>query len=340
MQPSLRGIVWFAWGTVALLIAATATLGWYGVPGRAARQPASSMSQPAAPADTGPAQPATASPAAREATPPSFDIVSIDRSGQAVIAGRALPGDRVRVLDGNTPIGEVSADARGEWVLVPVAPIAPGDRQLAVEATGSAEGPGGGALRRSPDIVALSVLPRGKAQGETTALGGLLPGQPGAPARILQRPQDPAGNRKLSLDAAEYGGPDELILSGNAEPGARLNIYAGGQLLGSATADESGKWMLRSAYRQPTDGVELRLDQLAADGTVAHRVAAPFNLPTGMALRDGDSYVVERGNSLWLIARRVYGKGTRYTAIYAANQNTIRDPDRIFPGQALKLPQP
>jgi nucleoid-associated protein YgaU len=26
--------------------------------------------------------------------------------------------------------------------------------------------------------------------------------------------------------------------------------------------------------------------------------------------------------------------------IYAANQNTIRDPHRIYPGQALKLPQP
>ena len=338
MQPSLRGVVWLAWGGVALLLATTATLGLYNAPEWAAGQPETSISPPARPVDTGPPPPA----AAPEAKPPSFDIVSVDRNGQAVIAGRALPGDRVRVLDGDTPIGEVSADARGEWVLVPERPIAPGDRQLSVEATSPATGPGGGAVRRSPDIVALSVLPRGKAQGETTALAVLLPGEPGAPARILQRPQDSAeiGNRKLSLDAAEYGGPDELVLSGNAGPGARLNIYAGGQLLGSATADESGKWALRSTYRTPTGGVELRLDQLAADGTVAHRVAAPLNLPTGMSLRDGGTYVVERGGSLWRIARHVYGQGTRYTAIYAANQNTIRDPHRIYPGQELKLPQP
>ena len=341
MQPSFRGVVWFAWGGVALLLAATAILGLYNAPERTARQSAPSISQPARPADTGPAPPvAAATPAARDAKPPSFDIVSVDRNGQAVIAGRALPGDRVRVLDGDTPLGEVTADSRGEWVLVPERPIAPGDRQLAVEATSPATGPGGGAVRRSPDIVALSVLPRGKAQGETAALAVLLPGEPGVPARILQRPQDPAGNPKLSLDAAEYSGPDELVLSGNAEPGARLNIYAGGQLLGSVTADESGKWALRSAFRQPTGSVELRLDQLAADGTVAHRVAAPFHLPTGMALHEGDTYVVERGNSLWRIARHVYGQGTRYTAIYAANQNTIRDPHRIYPGQELKLPQP
>ena len=52
-----------------------------------------------------------------------------------------------------------------------------------------------------------------------------------------------------------------------------------------------GKWALRSTYRTPTGGVGVRLDRLAADGTVAHRVAAPLNLPTGMSLRDGDTYV-------------------------------------------------
>jgi LysM repeat protein len=244
------------------------------------------------------------------------------------------------VLDGDTPLGEVSADSRGEWVLVPETPIAPGDRKLGIEATGP-----DGAVRRSPDVVALSVLPPGKApggtsNGGTSALAVLLPGEPGAPVRILQRPQAAGGDGKLSLDAAEYGGPDQLVLSGNAEPGARLNIYAGELLLGSATADSSGKWALRSAQRTPTGPVELRLDQLAGDGNIVRRVAAPLQVPGGMAIRDDETYVVARGNSLWLIARRVYGKGLRYTAIYAANQDTIRDPQRIYPGQELRLPQP
>ena len=42
MRPSLRGVVWFAWGVVALLIAATAILGLYDAPERIARQPAAS----------------------------------------------------------------------------------------------------------------------------------------------------------------------------------------------------------------------------------------------------------------------------------------------------------
>ena len=113
-----------------------------------------------------------------------------------------------------------------------------------------------------------------------------------------------------------------------------------GRLLGSAVADSAGKWVLRSAHRRPVGGVELRLDQLAADGSIARRVAVPFDVPAGPALREGETYIVARGNSLWLIARRVYGQGTRHTAIYQANQDTIGDPDRIYPGQALRLPQP
>jgi hypothetical protein len=339
MRPSLRGVVWFAWGIVALLIAATAVFRMYNAPERMAGRQAASGPPPAHPIGAGTA-PAAALPVSPGVKPPSFDIVSIDRRGQAVIAGRATPGDRVRVLDGDTAIGEVMADSRGEWVLVPEAPIAPGNRQLGVEATE----PGGGAVRRSPDVVALTVVAPGPARsgtstGGVSTLAVLLPGEPGAPARILQRPQEPAGNRTLSLDAAEYGGPDQLVLSGKAEPGARLNIYAGGRLLGDATADDAGKWVLRSAYAQPEGGVELRLDQLAADGGIAHRIAASLHLPSGMVIRDGEKYVVEHGNSLWLIARRVYGKGLRYTAIYEANQPAIQDPARIYPGQALRLPR-
>jgi nucleoid-associated protein YgaU len=47
---------------------------------------------------------------------------------------------------------------------------------------------------------------------------------------------------------------------------------------------------------------------------------------------------VKRGDSLWRISRATYGKGTRYTVIYEANENQIRDPDLIYPGQIFVLP--
>ncbi len=51
-----------------------------------------------------------------------------------------------------------------------------------------------------------------------------------------------------------------------------------------------------------------------------------------------DTAKVSRGDSLWRISRKIYGKGLRYTQIYEANTKQIRDPRLIYPGQLLVLP--
>ncbi|CAN7410830.1 LysM peptidoglycan-binding domain-containing protein [Rhizobium sp. LjRoot254] len=53
---------------------------------------------------------------------------------------------------------------------------------------------------------------------------------------------------------------------------------------------------------------------------------------------DASSVIIRRGDTLWQISRRVYGKGVRYTTIYVANQAQITDPDRIMPGQVFSMP--
>ena len=52
-----------------------------------------------------------------------------------------------------------------------------------------------------------------------------------------------------------------------------------------------------------------------------------------------DDVVVRRGDSLSLIARRIYGDMARAEDIARANANTIADPDRIRIGQSLRLPR-
>ena len=55
--------------------------------------------------------------------------------------------------------------------------------------------------------------------------------------------------------------------------------------------------------------------------------------------RTGEGLViVQPGNSLWRIARRLYGQGIRYTMIFVANQDQIRDPALIYPGQIFIVP--
>ena len=69
-----------------------------------------------------------------------------------------------------------------------------------------------------------------------------------------------------------------------------------------------------------------------APAAVAERAEATVTVP------ELSTALVERGDSLWRISRQVYGRGVRYTEIFEANQDQIRNPNLIYPGQVFVLP--
>lgn len=52
----------------------------------------------------------------------------------------------------------------------------------------------------------------------------------------------------------------------------------------------------------------------------------------------GKTYTVVAGDCLWSIAQRVYGTGTKWGELWAANASTIANPRLIFPGQVIQIP--
>jgi nucleoid-associated protein YgaU len=316
----------YLWGLggLAVIIAAAAFALW---PSRVPPKPVPPAAVTSSPQASAPQTPATAS----VSPAPSFDIVKVDPSGHAVIAGRAAPGSKVTVLDSNQKLGEVTADERGEWVLVPAAPMTPGERQLTLEATN----PATGTKSKSTDTVALAVATPSTNGAGSGTVAVLLPGNANEPAHALQTPNARGG--ELSLDTAEYNEKGELMLSGHATPNTTLRLYADNQPVGTATTDAQGKWSLVSPRPRSSGKAELRVDQLAADGSVAHRIETPFE-PPAAGITTG-RYTVEAGNSLWVIARKAYGTGQQYTVIFGANREHIRDPNLIYPGQVITLPK-
>jgi nucleoid-associated protein YgaU len=65
-------------------------------------------------------------------------------------------------------------------------------------------------------------------------------------------------------------------------------------------------------------------DQLA----VAAQAAPPARLHT-----------VEKGDTLSKIAQKVYGNASQYPKIFEANKPMLTDPDKIYPGQVLRIPE-
>ncbi|WP_298871304.1 LysM peptidoglycan-binding domain-containing protein [uncultured Bradyrhizobium sp.] len=75
----------------------------------------------------------------------------------------------------------------------------------------------------------------------------------------------------------------------------------------------------------------------AATATVA--AASPADVLGASPAEAGGSRVVSRGDSLWALSRLAYGDGARYAVIFNANREKIRNPNLIYPGQTVVVPQ-
>lgn len=49
-------------------------------------------------------------------------------------------------------------------------------------------------------------------------------------------------------------------------------------------------------------------------------------------------YTVVKGDTLWKISSEHYGNGSKYPVIFEANKPMLEHPDRIYPGQMLRIP--
>lgn len=268
-------------------------------------------------------------PAPAAAALPSFDIVRVDRTGYAVIAGRAKAGAKVTVYGNGDVLAETTAESDGSWVMTTETPLDAGPVELSLSMTTA-----DGQTVRSEETIVIYVPQR---EGDRPLV---LRTTPGGATQVLQEPREADGTLgPLSLDAIDYDDSGAVIFSGRAEPGRVVQLFINRQFLDQTTSGADGRWTIAPATRIEPGVYTLHVVQLDENGRPAYAIELPFERarPDQVDLRDG-RVIVQPGNSLWRISRRAYGRGAQYTIIYEANRDQIRDPDLIYPGQIFEVP--
>jgi nucleoid-associated protein YgaU len=289
---------------------------------------------------------------------PSFDVVRVEPGGETIIAGRSAPGAKVTMMRNGTVYDEALADAAGNVVLTPP-PLPRGTQEIILETLEP-----DGTRRRSRDSVIVDVAPARSSQPLAA---------PGKPTALLSAPGEeqertrragaigPAQTATLRIDAVDAQQGEGLLVSGHAEPGATVGLYLNETFVASGRANEDGSVSFKISRGVQAGNYRIRMDEVElSSGRVKARVEVNFAAPpevvvTGatattppepskaaargaVVVPEVNTAVVARNESLWRISRRVYGHGLRYTVIYTANRDQIRNPNFIYPGQIFVLP--
>ncbi|WP_051231036.1 LysM peptidoglycan-binding domain-containing protein [Kaistia adipata] len=253
-------------------------------------------------------------------------------NGDASAAGTApaaeAPAAAAAQPDASQPAGSATVDA--------AAPKAGEAPQQQADAGPAAGEPAAGATEKT------IAAPEGKDGASATADASKAAAEP-----------------KVTVDAVEVE-DGKLFVAGSAKSKAPVRVYMDDKLVGEAKPEENGRWLLETKRTVEPGRRIVRADQVEADGSgkVVERAEVPFERTEDVAMlapvvatggggsgasADGNvpapqSVIIRRGDNLWTISRRLYGRGIRYSTIYEANHDQIRSPHLIYPGQTFVLP--
>jgi len=142
---------------------------------------------------------------------------------------------------------------------------------------------------------------------------------------------------------------------------------AGKKLLGKGNDDEAIKNEIESSFdSEPVQGLavtvndgEVVLAGVAQDNATREKVILIAGNVEGVESVNADQlvtmesieasnerdipeptfYTIQKGDTLWAIASEHYGDGNKYHEIVAQNIEVIKDADKIYPGQSIRLPE-
>ncbi len=84
---------------------------------------------------------------------------------------------------------------------------------------------------------------------------------------------------------------------------------------------------------------ELREKIILVVGNVAGVASVEDSIEAQEPAPEAVFHTVEKGDTLWAVSKKAYGDGSKYMKVFEANKPMLSHPDKIYPGQVLRIPQ-
>ena len=172
---------------------------------------------------------------------PTFGLLRVEPDGSTVIAGQAGPDAEIQILAGADMIASTRAASNGDFVAILDTPLAPGDYEIVLRATGP-----DGASAMSEETAIVSVPEEGR-EGELLALVE----QPGVPSRLINTPEPGEAQEVAQDDAQEPVA--EAATAPQVEDAAEASETVAAPEADAVVAEEKPAEM---AAEQPADEVQ------------------------------------------------------------------------------------
>ncbi|MDP2621597.1 MAG: LysM peptidoglycan-binding domain-containing protein [Hyphomicrobiales bacterium] len=245
--------------------------------------------------------------------PVTIEAADYDVGGQLHMSGTAAPSATVRLYYDNNYIGDAEADSEGRWSL---------------------------SFKRSLDGAAHTV----RADEVAPASGDIL-----ARAEVSFIAELPESERRRLAEAAEAAKaappPGTQVAAATDQAVTIPDALGAPEEVVEQATPTSTEAVAESVATPPAPPAEETAPAPEApDMAAAEPTAEPPSPALPLAAIGDDPKVpnritVVRGDNLWRISRTFYGRGIRYTTIFQANRDQIRNPHWIYPDQVFLIPR-
>ncbi|WP_085691968.1 MULTISPECIES: peptidoglycan-binding protein LysM [unclassified Pseudomonas] len=131
----------------------------------------------------------------------------------------------------------------------------------------------------------------------------------------------------------------DLLTPGNANAEEQLKKHVESVGLGNPniTATVEGDTIILKgevASQEEKEKIILAAGNVAGVASVNDQITV-----TGPVAQAARFVTVEKGDTLSAISKKVYGDPNKYQKIFEANKPMLKHPDKIYPGQVLRIPE-